>query len=168
MFTLGVTLNSAVPRAGVRVSLGTDSALTGEGDLIDEIGVASSTGQCTAEEIYDMVTCSAARILRLEDGSGELREGGRADLIVIGDLGLPPAVAIQEMRPKLVMVGGQIALISADFISRVPREYTKNLQPAGLCGRGEYLVAMNVAELIRATTPYLGADFRLAGRRVWA
>jgi hypothetical protein len=37
LFTLGRTLTAETVRSGVSIALGTDSALTGEGDLLDEM-----------------------------------------------------------------------------------------------------------------------------------
>ena len=168
MFTLGATLSCIVLRSGIPIALGTDSALTGEGDLIDEICAARRQSHSSAEDIYDMLTCVAARLLHLEDGSGAIRENGRADLVVISDHGHTPAVSIQDMRPQLVIVGGRIALVSGDFANRVPMGLIENLQRICVDGRGEYLVAADVSELTRATARFLGPDFRLAGRRLCA
>jgi cytosine/adenosine deaminase-related metal-dependent hydrolase len=168
LFTLGATLSCVVLRSGTRVSLGTDSALTGCGDLIDEIRVAGQQGHVSPEMIYGMVTSVGAALLNLTDGSGYIREGGRADLLIVSDSGHAPAVCLQEMCPKLVIVGGKVALVSTDFLNRVPTGLTANLKRITLQGRGEYLVAANIAQLTEATKPYLGPDLRLAGRRLCA
>ena len=91
------------------ISLGTDSALTGQGDLIDELCVAKSRAGLAANRLFDMVTTVAARILRLEGGEGALREGGVADLVAVADTGGTPAEALHAMRPELVVVGGKIS-----------------------------------------------------------
>ena len=77
LFTLGRTLSADALRSGVRIALGTDSAMTAEGDMIDEMRVARTSGGLTAEEIYPSVTTNAAQALRLTDGQGAIREARR-------------------------------------------------------------------------------------------
>ena len=64
-----------------RLAIGTDSRLSGEGDLLDELRAAYATRQIGAESIVRAVTTHAAAILRLE-GAGRLEAGGPADLAV--------------------------------------------------------------------------------------
>ena len=166
LFTLGRTLQDEVFRSGLNIGLGTDSALTGEGDLIDELRVAQSRGRFTEAELFDMVTGKAAQILRLNCGEGEIREGGVADLVAVAEEHGTPSEALQEIRPELVLLGGKIKLISRRLADRLQGRRTTGLEPIYLEGRGEYLVDAGVRELHAATAQILGPDFRLAGRRV--
>lgn len=79
-----------------RVALGTDSRLTGSRDLLAELRVASEQAPLTAEALQSMVTCDAARLLRLPD-CGVLAPGARADLLV-----LPAGVALERAHRALV------------------------------------------------------------------
>lgn len=65
-----------------RLALGSDSRLSGEGDLFDELRVAHETRQLSAEGLARTVTTGAAGLLRLPD-SGRLAVGAPADLTVI-------------------------------------------------------------------------------------
>ena len=69
-----------------RLALGSDSRLSGEGDLLDELHVAHETRQLSAEGLVRTVTTGAARLLRLPD-SGRLSPGAPADLTVIRGTG---------------------------------------------------------------------------------
>jgi cytosine/adenosine deaminase-related metal-dependent hydrolase len=65
-----------------RLALGTDSRLSGEGDLLDELQVAHATRQLSAEGLARTVTTGAARLLRLPE-AGQLSVGAPADLTVV-------------------------------------------------------------------------------------
>ncbi len=75
LFTLSQTLRPDVLRSKLPTCLGTDSALTGQGDMACELTVACKAGGLTAEEIYPMVTTRAATTLHLNRGEGEIRAG---------------------------------------------------------------------------------------------
>jgi cytosine/adenosine deaminase-related metal-dependent hydrolase len=162
LFLLGRTLSSQTLRSGVRIALGSDSALTGRGDLLDEIRVARRVSRLPSSVIYRMVTEEAARILRLRDGAGSLISGGVADLIAIRDDGRSPSDALMRTTgPALVMIGGKVRLIAAELARN-----TSGLQRLNVEGRGEVLVDAPVARLRRQAGRALGAEIRLAGRRV--
>jgi len=65
-----------------RLALGSDSRLSGERDLLDELNAAHATRQLSAEGIARTVTTGAARLLRLT-GSAVLESGAAADLTVL-------------------------------------------------------------------------------------
>ena len=159
LFTLGRTLSPDVLCSGVPIALGTDSALTGFGDLIDEIAAARRI--VPAERVYAMVTSDAARILRLTRGEGTLRDGGVADLLIVRDERKRPADALLGMRTEAVMVNGVVKLVSADCASRFP---VRGLQSLEVENRGRYLIECDVAGLMVST----GIAPRLAGRAVSA
>src|SRR5580698_4581264 len=115
LFTLGRTLAADTVRSDIPIALGTDSALTGAGDLIDEMKCAMVATGLTAEEMYPLVTTKAARILRLSAGQGTIREGGVADFVAVADTGQTPAEALADLRPELVMVRGRVMMASDRF-----------------------------------------------------
>ena len=155
LFLLGRTLNGAL-RSGIPLALGSDSAISGAGDLLDEMRVARNFAADSA--IYSMVTDGAARILRLPAGFGAIAPGGPADLIAIADAGRAPAAALLRAKgPALVWVGGKVKLISANFPQR-----PAGLHSLNVAGRGRFFVDANIPELRRQ----VGKDIRLAGRRI--
>ena len=67
-FLFGRTADVRPFDADGRLALGTDSRLSGEGDLLDELRAARSTGQISDESLIRAVTAQAAAVLRLRDG----------------------------------------------------------------------------------------------------
>lgn len=162
----GRTLPLAAFNGGVNIALGTDSAMTAQTDLIGEIGVARRIANLNPDDLYEMATTRAARLLRLQEGQGAIRDGGVADLVAVEDREQTPAAALEEMTPELVMVRGVIRLITARLSDRV--ENPPKLQPVALEGRGQWLTDIDIASLHNETVRALGADFRLAGKRLWS
>jgi cytosine/adenosine deaminase-related metal-dependent hydrolase len=158
--TYGQTLCASVLQSDLDIVLGTDSALTAQVDLIDELEVAQRTHRLTAEDLFEMVTTRSARVLRLNDGEGTIREGGVADLVIVEDHGRSPAEALQRMRPEIVMVRGEIRLVSPRFVD------TKECHVVNLEGRGNWFTDVNLPALHDETIRALGPEYRLAGRRV--
>lgn len=165
-FTLGRTLSPEALHSGIPIALGTDSALTSGGDLIDEIETARS--HATAEHLYGMLTGVAARVLRLQDGEGTISDGGVADLLLVRDRGVEPAHALLDLHLEAVLVGGRIKLISLPFAERLPARLRTNFQPLRIEGRGAWLIDCNVPMMLDACDRALGGEFRLAGRAVAA
>jgi cytosine/adenosine deaminase-related metal-dependent hydrolase len=164
LFLLGRTLTAGVLRSGIPVALGSDSALTAEGDLLDEIRVARRVSHLPAVSIYRMVTSEAARILRLRGGAGSLVAGAAADLIAIPDDGRSPSEALMRTNgPALVMIAGKVNLIATELARHMPGLHRLRVE-----GRGDVLVRANVGRLRRQAEQALGGEIRLAGRRVLA
>jgi cytosine/adenosine deaminase-related metal-dependent hydrolase len=158
--TYGQTLCASALQSDLSVILGTDSALTAQVDLIDELEVARRTHQIAAEDLFEMVTTRSARVLRLKDGEGTIREGGVADLVIVEDQGQSPAEALQGMHPEMVMVRGNFRLVSPRFLD------TKKWHAINLEGRGNWFTDVNLPSLHEETGRALGPEYRLAGRRV--
>jgi cytosine/adenosine deaminase-related metal-dependent hydrolase len=158
--TYGQTLCASALQSDLSVILGTDSALTAQVDLIDELDVARRAHQISAENLFEMVTTRSARVLRLSDGEGAIREGGVADLVVVEDYGQSPGEALQGMRPEMVMVGGKVRLVSKRFVDKGDWHAIK------LEGRGNWFTDVNLPALHEETVRALGPEYRLAGRRI--
>ena len=156
LFTLGKTLSAEAFGSGVTIALGTDSALTADGDLIDHL-------KCADRETWPLVTTNAARILHLTAGHGTIRERGVADVVAVADEGQTPGAALGDLRPQLVMVRGQVMLLSDCLASRMG---VAGLNPIQVEGRGRYLVRADIPGLYAAAANALGPEIRLAGRRV--
>jgi cytosine/adenosine deaminase-related metal-dependent hydrolase len=164
LFTLGKTLSTEVLQSSIPIALGTDSALTAEGDLSDEIRVASRhTGLC---RIYDMLTTQAANVLRLRHKEGSIRQGARADFIVVEDRGQAPVESLPNINPELVVVGGRIKLISVHLATSFRLRHPRRMHRIAVEGRGDWYIDCNIPELSAPAKWVLDDAFRLAGRRV--
>lgn len=167
LFIYGRSLTSLTLASSVPIALGTDSALTADGDMVDEIRAAKSIPQMSMERIFEMLTTRAASILRLPKASGEIQEHGSADLVAVADHGQSPADALNNLVPDLIMIGGRIRLLSRrlsmmrDLQRHIAGMHRISIQPSG-----EWFVDVNVSLLHKATAAVLGPVFRLAGRSV--
>lgn len=91
------------------LALGSDSRLSGERDLLDEMHVAHETRQLSAEGLARTVTCGAAELLRLPD-AGRITRGGPADITVVSPLASCPydsLVRATRSDIRLTMIDGQ-------------------------------------------------------------
>ena len=151
LFTLGRTLSADSLRTFPAVSLGTDSAMTAAGDLIDELHVARQLCGISATEGYRFVTSHPARALRLNSGEGAIRENGVADFLAVRDNGQTPAESLTSNLPDFVMKGGRTMLVS----DRMQREREvpgtkQRMHWLDLDTRGRYLVRANIPRLFKA------------------
>jgi hypothetical protein len=142
LFLLGRTI---APQDGVPTALGSDSALTAQGDLLDEMRLARKLSGLSARAVYEMVSTAAARVLRMPLPS--------RDLIAVRRLGAPPS---------LVIAGGRLKLI-APALWRPGGFHRLNVE-----GRGEFLVDADVPALLNQAQRRLGKRVKLAGRQVYA
>ena len=165
-FTLGRSLSKDAFESGIPIALGSDSALTAAGDFLDEVRAASK--HVSPARLYDMVTRIAAQVLRLQAGEGALRDAGIADLLVVSDNGQTPAEALVSMHPHLVMVGGRIKLVSPEMARHLGLKELPGFEQIQVEDRGRWFIDYPVSALLERTATYLGHDFRLAGKRVFA
>jgi cytosine/adenosine deaminase-related metal-dependent hydrolase len=153
LFILGKTLSRDVLDSGLPIALGTDSGLSCEGDMIDELRVGREISGLSEERLYSMVTTTAAKVLRLAGGEGTIREGGVADLLVFRDEGLAPAATLFRQRPEAVFIGGKLQLASENV---APGRF----HALSIEGRGSWRG--------RCRVPSMPPGLRLAGRQVAA
>ena len=109
LFLLGRT----APRAlleGVDVLLGSDSLLTGDGDLLDELQVARRLGFVSDERLIEAVGATAARRLGLAAPS--LDPGAAADIVVL----TKPLLEARTEDVALVIVGGIPRVARLDLV----------------------------------------------------
>jgi cytosine/adenosine deaminase-related metal-dependent hydrolase len=83
------------------IALGSDSRLTGERDLLDELRAAQATRCASAGELLAMVTSNAAAALRLPH-AGRLHLGAPADILVIPCQGADIAASLLETSRSMV------------------------------------------------------------------
>ena len=103
-FLFGRTAPAALLAPGMDVVLGSDSLLTGDGDLLDELRAARRLGLVDDARLLDAVGTAAARRLGLPEPSLEI--GAPADLAVF-------------RRPVLDSAAADVALVMVDGVVRV-------------------------------------------------
>ncbi len=161
LYTLRRTLKRSVFSTGIPIALGTDSALTAPGDLLDALRAARSIWKLSPARLYAMVTKIAAEILNTD--GGEIVEGGVADLTVVSDPGATPAEALLDLRRvEIVIVAGKIRLVSPRFKHLADPSF----EMLAVRDRGKFLIDAPVGKMVQETTARLGATPRLAGRPV--
>lgn len=168
-FTLATTLDVAAMGRRDRISLGSDSALTAEGDLLDEIRAAHREG-VDPRQIYSMVTGFAADVLRLRNGEGKLQPGSNADLLVVKRRDVSPAEVLIGTRLnaiEMVMVSGKPHLVSAKIALGCPPGLLDGFEDIEVEGTSCFVRAP-VRRLLQETRLRLGPDVCLAGKRVSA
>ena len=168
-FILGKTLSERAHKSGIPIALGTDSAMSGIGDLLDEIRFAHRACRIAASRLYGMVTGDAARILRLQNGEGALIQGGVADLFVVKDSGRTPADALLKLHAgemELVFAGGEVKLASPDRFEQLPIASRRAMHQLEINGkRRRVFIAADLPALFREAEPLLGS-LRLAHKKV--
>jgi cytosine/adenosine deaminase-related metal-dependent hydrolase len=134
LFLFGRTAGERLLREGVDVLLGSDSRLTGEGDLLDELRRARSLGVLSDTRLEAAVGATAARRLGIPEPT--LAPGAPADLILL----TKPLLEARTEDVALVLVGG---------VPRVARpDVAVALGPVSSCGE-----EMQVGSITRWTNP---------------
>jgi len=109
-----VDITSALD-AGVRVALAPDWAISGSSNMLDELHFADEWnrtqlgGRLTDRHLVDMVTSIPAREAGIDDEVGAIREGLRADILIIRGARNDPLRAVIEANPadvRLVLIEG--------------------------------------------------------------
>lgn len=151
------------------VALGSDSPLTAEGDLLDEIRFATHFCNISPELAYRMVTEAPAMILRLENAEGSIRVSGRGDLIAVRDTNHDAADRLSTLSMadvEFVMIGGRVQLASEAIFERLPSSAKQGLEPLWVDGIIRWLHAP-VKELLQKAEQALGTgEVRLGGKPV--
>jgi cytosine/adenosine deaminase-related metal-dependent hydrolase len=167
-FLFHSTPSSSLIGALNSVVLGSDSALTSAGDLLDEINFARTEIGVDANLLYGMVTSKSASVLRLRNGEGNLRPGAVADLIAVHDKSLTPAQTVAQLtfdQIDLVILGGRVQLASASLYERLPKLHRDGLQPLVIEGHRRWLRAP-ISNLLLLARKSIGRDLRLGGKKV--
>jgi cytosine/adenosine deaminase-related metal-dependent hydrolase len=101
-----------------RLTLGSDSRLTGSLDLLEEATVAAANSDLSPRELLRLVTADAANILRLP-GRGALDIGCRADCVVVAASADTHDTLLKTPRSALraVVRGGRPVIADPDFAS---------------------------------------------------
>jgi cytosine/adenosine deaminase-related metal-dependent hydrolase/ubiquinone/menaquinone biosynthesis C-methylase UbiE len=150
------------------VVLGTDSPLTADGDLLDEIRIAQRATGLSQDAIYRMVTTEPASILHLRKGEGTLRGGGVADFVAVRDDGSDPSHRLLSLKAneiELIVKDGCIRLASDLMFQRLHRLLRKKLQPLVVGGVRVWIRAP-LSWLFREAERVLGAELFVGKKRV--
>jgi cytosine/adenosine deaminase-related metal-dependent hydrolase len=118
-----------------RLALGSDSRLSGEGDLLAELQAAHETRQLSAEGLARTVGTGAAQLLRLGD-RGRLAIGSPADLTVLNANEACPfdtLVTASRSDVRMTMIGGKPG-IAEPSLARVFEASAVESSPAVLDG----------------------------------
>jgi cytosine/adenosine deaminase-related metal-dependent hydrolase len=109
LFLFGRTAPDALLADGVDLLLGSDSRLTGEGDLLDELQCARRLGLIDDSRLEAAVGTTAARVLGLSPPS--LAPGSLADITLLAR----PLLGATTKDVLLVIVSGEIRLLDPDL-----------------------------------------------------
>ena len=130
--------------------------------MLDEMRIAADVAGLSVDQIHPLVTTSAARVLRLTEGQGTIRERGTADLIAVQDTGQTPSEALPGLKPELVMVRGHTVLTS----ERLRPRGAKGLRLLHIEGRGTWMMRADIPRLVESAAGALGSELRLGGKRI--
>jgi cytosine/adenosine deaminase-related metal-dependent hydrolase len=132
-FLFGRTLASALVAEGIDVMLGTDSLLSGAGDLLDELRAARRLGHLSDERLKQAVGEAAARRLGLPRPALEL--GAKADLAVFRRSILEATVA----DVVVVVVSGELRVLDPALVAST----------GTLASQGRFITMGNVPRWLR-------------------
>jgi cytosine/adenosine deaminase-related metal-dependent hydrolase/ubiquinone/menaquinone biosynthesis C-methylase UbiE len=169
LFLFGEALTRDEIQQFGRVALGSDSPLTAQGDLLDEVRCAHQLLQTPPAALYSYVTGQPARLLGLKNGEGTLRVGSFADLVAVRDLGLPPAetlTALSYREIELVLLAGRVQLASPEIKQRLPQSACEGLQPLSIEGTIRWIRAP-LDQLFEETVAHLQGEIYLGGKQVY-
>ena len=151
------------------VALGSDSPLTAEGDLLDEVRFAIRFCGISPLKAFEMTTTIPAIILRLENSTGTITKSGLADLIAFRDTSTSAINRFQTLSAEeieFVMIGGRVQLASKAILERLPRVMREGLEPLSVDGVTRWLRAP-INDLLRGAEEVLGTGaVRLGNRAV--
>ena len=168
LFLFGKAMSPEEIRQFPRVALGSDSPLTAEGDLLDEVRCVRRMPRASDTDLYGYVTEKAAQLLHLENAEGKLRADSVADLIAVRDRALTPAEALTTSSYRdveLVLLGGRVQLVSPELKQRFPITACEGLQALSIEGVVRWIRAP-LDWLFAETAAHLGEEICLGGRRV--
>jgi cytosine/adenosine deaminase-related metal-dependent hydrolase len=158
----------ALSCAGVNVTLGTDSTMTGGLNLLDEVRIGrrayrEQTGEDAPQRwLVQIMTTHAAYALLREDRLGRIAVGYDADLLVLPDTGKDPYATLIEAEPDdiaLLIHGGVPVYGDEAYISLFER-FTPAFASVLVSGKPK-LVAGDLPGLLNRISEKLGRTFDL-------
>jgi cytosine/adenosine deaminase-related metal-dependent hydrolase len=168
-FLFGKLPDDAVFGAIGNVALGSDSPLTCEGDLLDEVRFAMRHCGISPQSAYRMVTDAPAAILGLDNAEGSIKVSGVGDLIAVRDTHRDASDMLRTMSMadvEFVMIRGSVQLASQTVFARIPFPEKQGLEPLWIDGVVRWVRAP-VQELLRRAEAVLGVgSVRLGAKPV--
>jgi cytosine/adenosine deaminase-related metal-dependent hydrolase len=168
-FLFGKLPDWAVFGAIDEVALGSDSPLTSEGDLLDEVRFAMRYCDISSQAAYRMVTDSPAAMLGLVNAEGSIKVSGVGDLIAVRDTNQTVIDGLRTMSMadvEFVMIGGSVQLASDAVFERLPLSEARELEPLWIDSIVRWLRAP-VKALLQSAEAVLGVgEVRLGGKPV--
>ncbi|MBI4417616.1 MAG: amidohydrolase family protein [Ignavibacteriales bacterium] len=150
LFLFGATapIHEYLPRT--RVALGTDSSLTGVPTLFEELRLAHEWSGLPSDALFRMVTTTPREIFGLPAGTGELIEGGPADLFLLAQKHTEPIEQLLSCEPRdvaLLLRRGRPVLWDSDFRERIPGNDSPSVR---IQGRAKFIADRRFPERFRA------------------
>ena len=115
---LNATVRPHLLGGALRGVLGTESALCGRGNLLDEVRAAAEEALVPLSRILRMITTEAAHVFRLPDRSGTLLPEAPGDVVILPRLAHHPVRSLLGCRSediRLVLVDGGPQLADPDL-----------------------------------------------------
>lgn len=150
-----------------RVALGSDSPITADGDLLDEVRHLDTEMGLHQNAIYNMVTTAPADILHLHDGQGRIEEFGVADLIAVRSRHATPAGALSNITfidVELVLLAGVVQMASPHLYERLPDDLRSGMELMEVAGHQRWIRAP-LQPLFETAENILGENNLLLGGR---
>jgi cytosine/adenosine deaminase-related metal-dependent hydrolase len=145
-YLLGQTADVHLWAGSGKLALGSDSRLTADGDLLDELCAAAATHQLDSQTLFALVTTNPARILNLPD-IGDIIPDYQADLIAIPYADDPYQALIHAKRADIALVirGGKVMFGNPDVVEQFSRGKFDRIRFDGV----EKLMARAIVKQIR-------------------
>lgn len=137
------------------IALGTDSTLTGNATMFDELRTARQHSTLTAKELFCLVTDNPRSIFRLPSDAGQLEEGGKADLFLVPKNGEDPYDRLLHTHPgdiDFLMKSGTIVYYDASSSSLKDEDRATKIY---LNGRLKYVTDNRFPKMYRQIQRFL-------------
>jgi cytosine/adenosine deaminase-related metal-dependent hydrolase len=153
--------NAAAPidelKAATTILFGTDSTLTSDWDLWQQLRAARDTLLLTDQELFDSLTKLPATIWK-KSSIGSLSAGKNADLCIARSNGKSRFDAFFSVRPEdllLVMHRGEIRMFDAGISNKLSADNVSLERFSEIClnGRTKYVFG-NLAQLVTQISHY--------------
>jgi cytosine/adenosine deaminase-related metal-dependent hydrolase len=168
-FLFAKTLSRNLLTSIERAAIGSDSPITAEGDLLDEVHYLYAETGLDPNTIYNMVTSSPAEILNLQDGQGRIEEFGVADLIAVRSHHNTPARVLTELTfadVELVLLGGLVQMASPHLYAHLPHDFRSGMELIEVAGHQRW-IRSHLQALFETAESVLGRNkLQLGGREV--
>jgi cytosine/adenosine deaminase-related metal-dependent hydrolase/ubiquinone/menaquinone biosynthesis C-methylase UbiE len=169
LFLFGKTLSRNLLTSIEQAAIGSDSPITAEGDLLDEVHYLYAETGLDPNTIYNMVTSSPAEMLHLQDGQGRIEEFGVADLIAVRSHHNTPARVLSELTfadVELVLLMGLVQMASPHLYARLPHDFRSGMELIEVAGHQRW-IRSHLQALFETAESVLGQNkLQLGGREV--